>query len=205
MLLVSEGLTTPLLQAAVGAALRAQVHRLRNVSAAAVTAAAREILQADATDRFLIRHTTLVLPSGLPVSENIVVLRLGVDPKIDAQVEDKSRPIGFALIDAGLITQRRLLYVGPAVWPHARCRRNCAGKTYVLSTRSAPALCIQEAFNPRFIPAISASGTPTGVQNDHRMQPLRLLRRTERHASAHPPPSSRIASPARADTRISTG
>ncbi|MGA5133627.1 hypothetical protein [Streptomyces blastmyceticus] len=176
ILLASDGLTTTLLQAAVGWPLAAQVHRIEAVDGRGVSAAARFLLCAGERDRFLVRQTTLVLPSGEPVSENTVVLRLGVDPRIDAVAADGSRPIGFALAEADLIHERRIVSAGAAHWPLAPGTPRCVSKTYVLTARTptVPVLCIQELFNPSFI---SAAPTPARQSADSggRRTPLVLL------------------------------
>ncbi len=177
ILLASDGLTTTLLQAAVGWPLAAQAHRIETVDGRGVSAAARFLLRAGERDRFLVRQTTLVLPSGEPVSKNTVVLRLGVDPRIDAVAADGSRPIGFALAEADLIRERRIVSAGAAHWPLTPGTPRCASKTYVLTARTpttVPVLCIQELFNPSFISAAPAPARQS-ADSGGRRTPLVLL------------------------------
>ncbi|WP_141698550.1 hypothetical protein [Streptomyces lushanensis] len=158
MLLISDGLTTPLLQAALGAPLEARVTRLSTVPSGSVSPMVSALLDGAPPDQFLVRRTTLALPDGEAVSENTTVLRLGVDRRIDTVAADRTRPIGFALAEAGLLPQRRILHVGTARWPLARDPLRCAAKTYLLDMAAGPVMCIEELFNPSLISALPAAG-----------------------------------------------
>ncbi|MFE2045145.1 hypothetical protein ACFXAZ_30375 [Streptomyces sp. NPDC059477] len=158
MLLISDGLTTPLLEATLGAPLEVQVTHLSTMPSGSVCPVISALLECAASDRFLVRRTTLALPAGEAVSENTMVLRLGVDPRIDRVATDRTRPIGFALAEAGLLPWRRILRVGTSRWPLTGDAPRCAAKTYLLYTAAGPVMCIEERFNPCLISARPAAG-----------------------------------------------
>lgn len=150
ILLVSEGLTTPLLQAASDGHLQAQVWSLREVAADLIDPGARELLRLSGGERCLVRHTGLVLACGTLVSDNVVVARLGMDPRVDQVAGDKGRPLGFALADAGVVLQRRVHWVGRRRW---RGGDPCAGKAYTLHAATGPLVHVEELFSPQVVPA----------------------------------------------------
>ncbi|MFJ9250878.1 hypothetical protein [Streptomyces sp. NPDC101776] len=150
MLLASEGLTTPLLQAASDGALRAQVQSLRVVPAAELDPGIRRHLQLSGQERCLVRHTRLVTPGGTAVSDNTVVARLGIDPRVDRIARDLRQPLGFALAEAGVELQRRVHWVGRRRWFGGG---PCACKTYTLHAAAGPLVHIEELFSPQIVPA----------------------------------------------------
>ncbi|MFK0203960.1 hypothetical protein [Streptomyces lavendulae] len=133
-----------------------------------VPAQARLLLDGAVGDRFWLRRTLLVMPSGEAVSDNTVVTRQGADPCVDAAVADRSRPIGPALSGAGLVGLRRVVRAGTAQWwREGSATVTCASKTYVLPTLrdGAPALYVRERFHPAYVPAATepAGGPPVGT------------------------------------------
>jgi hypothetical protein len=163
MLLASEGLTTPLLQAASDGHLKAQVWSLREVTAEVLDPEAREQLQLSGHERCLVRRTRLLLASGAMVSENVVVARMGVDPRVDQVAGDRGQPLGFALADAGVVLQRRVHWVGTRAW---RGGDPCACKAYTLHAAAGPLVHVEELFSPQVVPAdtrvpYSLQGQPT--------------------------------------------
>jgi chorismate-pyruvate lyase len=163
MLLASDGLTTPLLQAAARVTVRADVSDVARVPAEDVDVCVRERLDVRAGEPLLVRRTRLVAPGGDAVSDNVVVARADVDPRIDQAMRDRHTPFGFALADAGVHTVREMLYIGRAAWPRGGA---CACRVYLLWAVDGPMACIQELFNPELIPAGPCARDETGA--DHR-------------------------------------
>ncbi|WP_405987006.1 hypothetical protein [Streptomyces sp. NBC_00872] len=159
ILLTSDGLTTPLLQALVHGLLRARVSDVRTVDPAALPPGIREALRPDSTDNCLLRRARLLTVTGRPVSDNTVAARAGVDPRVDRAVADPSRPVGFALAEAGVALRRRIVHVGRAMWPDGT---PCAVKTYILDSNGLPLLCIRELFNPSIVDAAVRTEEPPG-------------------------------------------
>ncbi|MFI9064316.1 hypothetical protein ACIGQE_20995 [Streptomyces sp. NPDC053429] len=148
MLLVSDGLTTPLLQAVVGQVLRPRVTALLTVSAQSLSSSARSALALTPGQQCLVRHSQLVAPGGTPVSENTAIAPEGRDTAVASALRDRHRPLGFALQDAGVHPIRSVLSAGLATWPDGG---PCAYKTYLLLTDGVPAVHIRELFNPRMV------------------------------------------------------
>ncbi|WP_158575818.1 hypothetical protein [Streptomyces corynorhini] len=150
ILLTSDGLTTPLLQALVRGPLRARVGDVRTVGPTVLPPGLRAALRPDSTDDCLLRRARLLTVTGQPVSDNTVAARSGVDPRVDRAVADPSRPVGFALDEAGVMLRRRIVHVGLATWPDGT---PCAAKTYTLDSNGRPLLCIRELFAPSVVDA----------------------------------------------------
>ncbi|MEV7682138.1 hypothetical protein AB0O64_26845 [Streptomyces sp. NPDC088341] len=161
ILLTSDGLTTPLLQALVHGPLRARASDVRTVAPAALPPGIREALRPDSTDNCLLRRARLLTVTGRPVSDNTVAARAGVDPRVDRAVADPSQPVGFALAEAGVALRRRIVHVGRAMWADGT---PCAVKTYTLDSNGLPLLCIRELFNPSIVDAAVRTEEPTGVR-----------------------------------------
>lgn len=150
MLLTSDGLTTPLLQALVRGPLRARARDVRTLSPEGLPPDIREALRPERTDDCLFRRACLLTATGLTVSDNTVAARSGVDLRVDRAVADPSQPVGFALAEAGLSLRRRIVRIGRATWPDGTL---CAVKTYTLDSQGRPLLCIRELFNPHIVDA----------------------------------------------------
>ncbi|MFF2522489.1 hypothetical protein [Streptomyces liangshanensis] len=150
ILLNSDGLTTPLLQALVRGPLRARARDVRTVSPQALPPDIREALRPGSTDHCLLRRARLLTVTGRAVSDNTVAALSGVDPRVDQAVADPAHPVGFALAEAGVTLRRRIVHVGRATWPDGA---TCAVKTYTLDTKDRPLLCIRELFNPYIVEA----------------------------------------------------
>ncbi|MFJ2646069.1 hypothetical protein ACIO1C_04960 [Streptomyces sp. NPDC087420] len=150
MLLTSEGLTTPLLQALVRGPLRARARDVRTVVPSALPPDIRAALRPNGTDHCLLRRARLLTVTGRPVSDNTVAALSGVDPRVDRAVADPSQPVGFALAEAGVTLRRRIVHVGRSTWPDGA---TCVVKTYTLDSKERPLLCIQELFNPYIVEA----------------------------------------------------
>jgi hypothetical protein len=162
MLLASDGLTTPLLQAAARVTVRAEVSDVAAVAAESVEACLRDRLAVRVGEQLLVRRTRLVSPDGDAVSDNVVVARAGVDSRIDQAIHDRHTAFGFALADAGVHTTREALYIGRTAWPHGG---RCACKVYLLRGADGPVACIQELFNPAFIPPSPRDSDETGAEH----------------------------------------
>ncbi|MEU9237609.1 hypothetical protein [Streptomyces subrutilus] len=161
MLLASEGLTTTLLQAAAGSRVRPEVVKVSAVPTAGLPALVRRVLRAEGVGRCLLRRTRLAAADGRPVSDNIVVARKGVDPRLDTVLHGPGS-IGLALRDAGFRLERRILHVGRGVWPGPGSLP-CACKVYVLEA-GGPLVYVQELFHPQLVPADRVSAAPSKVQ-----------------------------------------
>ncbi|MET9555599.1 chorismate pyruvate-lyase family protein [Streptomyces sp. NPDC006645] len=148
ILLSGDGMTTPLLQALVHGPLRARAEGVRTVRPAALPPGIDEALRPDIGDHCLLRRSRLLTVTGQTVSENTVVARSGVDPRVDKAVTDPSQPIGFTLAEAEVVLRRRIVHVGRAMWPDGT---PCAVKTYTLDSDGRPLLYIRELFNPAVV------------------------------------------------------
>ncbi|MFI5808831.1 hypothetical protein [Streptomyces sp. NPDC051561] len=160
MLLCSEGLTTSLLQAIVRSPLLPRGQSVEIVAGTDVPARARSALAGDAQDRYLRRRLLLVTSSGVIASSNTVHVRCGTDPLVEELAADMTRPIGFALADAGVETQRHILDVGIAQWPAGSAHDECLSKFYALEDQGDPLMCIEELFNPDFVRPDHKPSTP---------------------------------------------
>ncbi|MFE9427501.1 hypothetical protein ACFYNO_31530 [Kitasatospora sp. NPDC006697] len=152
MLLASDGMTTPLLEAVARQRVRADVRSVVPLPAARLGAAAVAALGLRGEEPCLVRRTRLVAADGLVVSSNCVVARAGCDERIDRVVGDPAAPLGFALQAAGVVLRRRLVDAGREVWPEpgGGC---CVVKAYTMSAAGRPVLYLRELFNPALIPA----------------------------------------------------
>ncbi|WP_165956335.1 hypothetical protein [Streptomyces hainanensis] len=160
MLLASEGLTTPLLQAASDGPLRARVWSLREVAAGLLDPGARERLRLSGQERCLVRRTRLVLACGTTVSDNVVVARMGVDPRVDEVAGDPGQPLGFGLADAGVVLRRRVHWVGRRRWFGGG---PCVCKAYTLDAVDGPLVHVEELFSPQVVPAdVRVTHSPQG-------------------------------------------
>lgn len=120
------------------------------VAAEQLDPGARKQLRLSGPERCLVRHTGLVLACGALVSDNVVVARMGVDPRVDRVVGDRGRPLGFALADAGVVLERRVHWVGRRRW---RGGGPCVCKAYTLHAAAGPLVHVEELFSPRVVPA----------------------------------------------------
>jgi 3-deoxy-D-arabino-heptulosonate 7-phosphate (DAHP) synthase class II len=146
MLLAGNGLTTPVLEAATGTALRVRVLRQDYVSAEQIPDGVADEVRLVSGDRVVVRRTCLVDPQMTPVSVNLVIAILG---SATAQgIDDVDTPIGYSLIAAGVSQQRRNVRAGLARWPDGRV---CVAKAYIVLLDDQPVCYIRETFNPSVI------------------------------------------------------
>ncbi|MCA6092087.1 hypothetical protein LE181_07930 [Streptomyces sp. SCA3-4] len=151
ILLASDGLTTVLLQALTHSDLTPQVDGIEMTPGQHVETTARGLLRLATGDVCLVRRTRLVSRTGEVVSANIVTAQAGQDARIDAAMQDRTRPIGFAFAAAGLPMNRRISRIGLTSWPQAP-DTSCAFKAYTLNGDDRPWAYIRELFSPRIVP-----------------------------------------------------
>jgi 3-deoxy-D-arabino-heptulosonate 7-phosphate (DAHP) synthase class II/chorismate-pyruvate lyase len=146
MLLAGNGLTTPALEAALGATLQVRVLRQDSVLAGGVPDGVAGCLGLGGGDRVVVRRTCLVDSGMTPVSVNLVIAAVGVATA--AGIDSVDTPIGYSLIASGVSQRRRTLRVGLARWPDGR---ECVAKAYVVELDGEPVCYIRECFNPSLI------------------------------------------------------
>ncbi|MFD7256715.1 hypothetical protein [Streptomyces sp. NPDC059874] len=149
LLLGSDGLTTPLLEAWVGSAVsvRRMSHRLVRASEAPEGAA--DLLQVASDEILLERRSVLASSSGVDLSRNVVVARPGLSAAAERCLTDGSATIGRMLQAAGTGHRRTIVEVGLDIWGG----EPAAYKTYLLWHGEQPLATITELFNPEVVPA----------------------------------------------------
>ncbi|WP_169814370.1 3-deoxy-7-phosphoheptulonate synthase [Nocardia mexicana] len=198
MLLASDGLTTPLLEAALGTALHIRVLRQDVVSADRVSETVAQALRLDEDCAAVVRRSGLVDPNLTLVSVNHVVSEQSSATRFGI---DGPGPIGYHLTARGVAQSRRVLWTGMARWIDGR---PCIAKAYVIDVSSAPVCYIKECFNPDLIspdtcPDSSGSGEPepvlvdeahAGRSNDPGIPPADSGNRPARHQPPWPDPAA---------------
>lgn len=158
MLLASDGLTTPVLEALLGTRLQVRVLRQDLVPAADIPADVADLLRPDSGGDVLVRHSCLVDPDLSPVSLNQVV---AIDPAADGHSRrdllSLDTPIGHSLLGKGVSQRRQIVHVGRATWRHGELSEPCAVKAYVMLIDGKPWCYIRECYNPRYIPSITTA------------------------------------------------
>ncbi|MCX5389619.1 chorismate pyruvate-lyase family protein [Streptomyces sp. NPDC006482] len=149
LLLGSDGLTTPLLEAWVGSAVsvRRMSHRL--VRACDAPVAAVDLLEASWDEILLERRSVLASSGGVDLSRNVIVARSGVSAAVERCLTDGSATIGRMLQAAGTGHRRTIVGVGLGTWGG----EPAAYKTYLLWHGEQPLATITELFNPEIVPA----------------------------------------------------
>ncbi|MGE2817454.1 3-deoxy-7-phosphoheptulonate synthase [Mycobacterium heidelbergense] len=148
MLLAGNGLTTPVLEAALGTALRVRVLRQDDVAVEQIPAGIAGQLRLVGQERVVVRRSCLVDPVLNLVSVNLVIAAAG--PATASGIDRLDKPIGYSLIAPGISQQRHNLRVGLARWPDGR---ECAVKAYLVLLDDQPLCYIRECFNPSLISA----------------------------------------------------
>jgi 3-deoxy-D-arabino-heptulosonate 7-phosphate (DAHP) synthase class II/chorismate-pyruvate lyase len=146
MLLAGNGLTTPVLEAALGAALQVRVLRQDSVSAEQIRDGIAGHLRLAGGDRVVVRRACLVDSAMTPVSVNLTIAT--VDAATAMGIDRVDTPIGYSLIASGVSQHRRNLRVGLARWPDGR---ECVAKAYIVRLGDQPVCYIRECFNPSLI------------------------------------------------------
>jgi 3-deoxy-D-arabino-heptulosonate 7-phosphate (DAHP) synthase class II len=148
MLLAGNGLTTPVLEAALGTALRVRVLRQDFVSVQQIPEEIAQYLRLAGEDQVVVRRSCLLDPQMTLVSVNLVVATWGAATATG--IDRVDIPIGYSLIAPGICQHRRNLRAGLARWPDGRV---CAAKAYLVLLNDQPACYIRECFNPSLISA----------------------------------------------------
>jgi 3-deoxy-D-arabino-heptulosonate 7-phosphate (DAHP) synthase class II/chorismate-pyruvate lyase len=143
MLLAGNGLTTPVLEAALGAALRVRVLRQDDVPAEQIPDGIVRDLRLVSGQRALVRRSCLVDSGMTLMSVNLVIAAAG--RAMDSGIDRVDIPIGRSLIAPGISQHRRNLRTGLACWPDGR---ECAAKAYLIVLNDQPLCYIRECFNP---------------------------------------------------------
>jgi 3-deoxy-7-phosphoheptulonate synthase len=153
MLLAGNGLTTPVLEAALDTALQVRVLRQDDVSGGEIPDGIARDLRLTSGDRAVVRRSCLVDSGMTEVSVNLVVATVGAATA--KGIDRVDTPIGYSLVAAGASQYRRTLRVGLARWPDGRM---CATKAYLVLLGDQPLCYIRECFNPSLIsPDLSSS------------------------------------------------
>jgi 3-deoxy-D-arabino-heptulosonate 7-phosphate (DAHP) synthase class II len=147
LLASSHGLTTPVLEAALGTTLQVRVLRQDCVSVNQIHDGIAEDLRLVGGDQVVVRRACLVDPGMTLVSVNLVIAVLGASTATGIDRVDV--PFGYSLIAAGVSQHRRNLRAGLARWPDGR---ECVAKAYIVQLDDQPVCYIRECFNPSLIP-----------------------------------------------------
>lgn len=159
MLLAGHGLTTPVLEAALGTTLRVRTLRQDYVPVEQIPDQIAEGVRLAGGDRVVVRRTCLVDPEMTPVSINLVIAKVGTATATGIDRVDV--PIGYSLITSGVAQHRPTVRVGLARWPDGRV---CVAKAYIVLLDDQPVCYIRECFNPSSIsPTLSSGGCHEGL------------------------------------------
>ncbi|MBO0880055.1 MAG: 3-deoxy-7-phosphoheptulonate synthase [Mycobacterium sp.] len=165
MLLAGNGLTTPVLEAALGTTLRVRVLRQDSLTVEQMPDGIARNLQLVNGDRVVVRRACLVDSEMTLVSVNFVVATVGAATATG--IDRVDIPIGYSLIASGVSQHRHTLRAGLARWPDGR---ECVAKAYLVMLDDQPVCYIRECFNPSLIPAdLSSAGcgvSLSGVWDD---------------------------------------
>jgi chorismate-pyruvate lyase len=162
MLLSSEGLTTTLLTAWVGTAVRVRWAEHQRVHVGDAPTGAGTLLRLDGDAEVVVRHSVLAARDGRDLSRNVVVARLGLAPRAEECLTDTSVPLGERLHAAGTGYRRSVLDAGRSCWGQSS-DRPAAYKTYVLWHGDEPLATICEVFNPEVVPTAAARPQPVAA------------------------------------------
>jgi 3-deoxy-D-arabino-heptulosonate 7-phosphate (DAHP) synthase class II len=146
MLLAGEGLTTPVLEAALSTGLQVRVLRQDDVPGEQIPDGIARDLRLTGRDRVVVRRSCLVDSAMTLVSVNLVVATVGAATA--KGIDRVDTPIGYGLIASGISQHRRNLRAGLARWPDGRA---CAAKAYLVVLDEQPVCYIRECFNPSLI------------------------------------------------------
>ncbi|MFK0050600.1 chorismate pyruvate-lyase family protein [Streptomyces sp. NPDC090741] len=159
LLLGTDGLTTPLLEAWVGSVVSVRRMSHRFVRACEAPVGAAELLEAASDEILLERRSVLASSSGVDLSRNVVVARPSLSAAAEQCLTDPSAPIGRMLQAAGTGRRRTIVEVGLHTWGG----EPAAYKTYLLWHGEQPLATITELFNPDIVPAtLRAPLAPAG-------------------------------------------
>ncbi|MFF0217299.1 hypothetical protein [Streptomyces vinaceus] len=149
LLLGTDGLTTPLLEAWVGSvvSVRRMSHRL--VLACDAPGGAAGLLEVAPDEVLLERRSVLASSGGSDLSRNVVVARPSLCAAAEQCLTDPSAPIGRMLQAVGTGQRRTIVEVGLHTWGG----EPAAYKTYLLWHGDQPLATITELFNPQIVPA----------------------------------------------------
>ncbi|MFJ7157364.1 hypothetical protein ACIQUQ_20740 [Streptomyces sp. NPDC101118] len=149
LLLCSDGLTTPLLEAWVGAGVSVREMSTRLVRAGEAPTESVELLAADPDEVLLERRSVLASSAGVDLSRNVVLARCGLTDAVERCLTDGSATIGRLLREAGTGHRRTIVEAGLGSWGG----QPAAFKTYVLWHGDQPLATVTELFNPEVVPA----------------------------------------------------
>lgn len=149
LLLGSDGLTTPLLEAWVGSAVTVRQMSHRLVPACDAPVGAANLLQTAADEILLERRSVLASSSGTDLSRNVVVARPGLSAAVERCLTDGTATIGRMLQAAGTGHRRTIVELGLDTWGG----EPAAYKTYLLWHGDQPLATVTELFNPDVVPA----------------------------------------------------
>ncbi|MFD7082438.1 chorismate pyruvate-lyase family protein [Streptomyces sp. NPDC059918] len=159
LLLGTDGLTTPLLEAWVGSAVSVRRMSHRPVSACEAPAGTAELLKAGPDEVLLERRSVLASSDGTDLSRNVVLARPSLSAAAEQCLTDPTAPIGRMLQAVGTGWRRTIVEVGLHTWGGVPA----AYKAYLLWHDEQPLATITELFNPDVVPAaLRAPLAPAG-------------------------------------------
>lgn len=162
MLLVSDGFTTPVLEALLGTRLQVRVLRQDLVPSADIPDDLSALLRLNGRGEVLVRRSCLVDPDLSPVSSNQVIAATpAANGHLNDDITSLTTPIGYSLLGRGVAQRREIVHIGRSTWSYGGRSEPCAVKAYVMLIDDEPWCYIRECFNPRHVPCTpTASGQP---------------------------------------------
>ncbi|WP_336082802.1 chorismate--pyruvate lyase family protein [Nocardia sp. SSK8] len=151
-LLANDGTTTSILEAVLRAPVTVEVRHQALRRADDLGPALTRDLELTGTEPVLLRDSVLFGPGRQPASVNRAVIVATPDNPLYPLCEDRRRPLGPALLSAGIPHSRRLLSTGHYPWP-LDTGTPAAGKRYLIRTEGRPRLHLTEIYNPALFPA----------------------------------------------------
>lgn len=152
MVLTGDGSTTRLLETGLATSLSIRVADQRLMPASTVSRDVRNVLAVTASDKVLVRRSSLVTSDLVPVSRNYVVGRDPGDPDTSRVITSTVTPIGYGLESLGP-NHRQMIAVTRSLWLNDDGTAvACAVKNYAIFLNDSPLLYLSEHFNPAFLP-----------------------------------------------------
>jgi Protein of unknown function (DUF98). len=159
MLLASDGSTTYLLEALLGASLVIRVEQQRRMPASGLPKRIQDALTVSPYDTVISRRSQLRQDNGGLVSVNHVVTRWSPDDVLVEIMTNDEEPIGRAMRRCEMAQFRRIIDAGVCVWKLDQPSRPCAFKEYVIMRDGIPEIYVHETFNPDHVPVSAAIAT----------------------------------------------
>ncbi|WP_116246981.1 hypothetical protein [Nocardiopsis sp. FIRDI 009] len=150
-LISHPGSTTLLLERLLGLPLTVRVLGQDVRPAERLRADLRELLGLTPSARVIVRHSELHTPDGAPVSRNTVVSDARTPGEVARVLTDPTTPLGRSRLLRDGDQERRPVSFGRSPWD-AGGRRQAMWRSYLIRLRAAPAIYVEERFNPDLVP-----------------------------------------------------